>query len=598
MGTNRAQEKKYFMADAAVTEPSPPEKGLEAPYPGSKKMPRWDTGELIDAPRFTWRKWFTMLGPGLIAGGAAIGGGEWLLGPEVTARYGGSLLWLASLSILGQLIYNIEISRYTLYSGEPIFTGKLRILPGPGFWLVVYLVLDFGSVFPYLAASAATPLFMTLWGRLPDPAQFPGDATWMTALAWGVFFLALVPLIFGGKIYNTLKAIMSFKIVVVLGFLLFLGLFYSHRSTWTDIFSGFFKFGNVPIRRGEDFNGNGMLDPGEDWDGDGHLDVVEPRFDSNHDGEITRQDAFIDRDGDGICDGDNVDNVFVSLVQGRGLPPIDWSVIALLAAMAAIAGQGGLTNTPISNYTRDSGWGMGWHVGAIPSLVGGHSIKLSHAGCVFHVTRESLVRWKRWYRHVARDQLVVWFPACFLGLALPSMLSVEFLRRGTEVNDWAVAGMTATGVESRVAAISGTGLGRFCWFMTLFCGFLVLAPSMASTADGLIRRWVDVFWTASSRLRKLDPKEIKKVYFTVLFAWSAFALVMLTVGKPKQLLIFATIFYNFALGFSCFHSLFVNRLLLPRALRPRWFACTAMLAAGMFFTVLGLVSTLEKLGYL
>ena len=50
---------------------------------------------------------------------------------------------------------------------------------------------------------------------------------------------------------------------------------------------------------------------------------------------------------------------------------------------------------------------------------------------VFEVTSESLPRWRRWYRHVLRDQLVVWMPACFLGLALPSMLSVQFLPRGT-----------------------------------------------------------------------------------------------------------------------------------------------------------------------
>ena len=103
----------------------------EAPQPGSWRMPRWDTGELIDAPTFTWRNWFLLLGPALLSGGSAIGGGEWLMGPAVTARYGGALLWLATLSILGQVVYNIEISRYTLYTGEPIFTGKFRTLPGP-----------------------------------------------------------------------------------------------------------------------------------------------------------------------------------------------------------------------------------------------------------------------------------------------------------------------------------------------------------------------------------------------------------------------------------------------------------------------------------
>src|SRR6185436_18904122 len=97
-----------------------------------------------------------MLGPGLLMGGSAIGGGEWLVGPKLTALYGGSLLWLATISILGQMIYNIEISRYALYSGEPIFTAKCRTLPHPMFWVVVYLFLDFGTFFPYLAANAAT----------------------------------------------------------------------------------------------------------------------------------------------------------------------------------------------------------------------------------------------------------------------------------------------------------------------------------------------------------------------------------------------------------------------------------------------------------
>lgn len=37
-------------------------------------------------------------------------------------------------------------------------------------------------------------------------------------------------------------------------------------------------------------------------------------------------------------------------------------MIGMLASMAAIAGNGGLTNIPISSFTRDQGWGMGRHV--------------------------------------------------------------------------------------------------------------------------------------------------------------------------------------------------------------------------------------------
>ena len=64
-----------------------------------------------------------------------------------------------------------------------------------------------------------------------------------------VFLLALLPLIFGGKVYNSLKAIMSFKIVVVFGFLLVVAALFSTTDTWIEIITGFFKFGSVPVAR-------------------------------------------------------------------------------------------------------------------------------------------------------------------------------------------------------------------------------------------------------------------------------------------------------------------------------------------------------------
>jgi hypothetical protein len=637
------------------------EKKFEAPHPGSQDMPQWNTGELIEAPKFTWRKWRMLLGPGLLMGGAAIGGGEWLIGPLVTAKYGGAMLWLATLSILGQVVYNIEISRYTLYSGEPIFTGKFRTPPGPRFWIVAYLIFDFGSVFPYLAASAATPLYTAVTGELPNPDLYPEQETHLRWIAYGIFLGSMIPLIFGGKIFNALKWIMSFKIVVVLGFLTIVALFYSTMDTWAEIGSGFFKFGNVPIKSVEDRNGNGKLDPGEDWDGDGKLDVIEPSllpvFDTNGDGKKDAPDSnadgkpdpvvevkigkdnkgndriyywpdfdgdkipdktvfadvdgdgepdgeyeikpgkngvlprFIDIDNDKIQDGDNIQNIIMSVINGEEMPTINWSLIAFLSALVAISGSGGLSNTPVSNYTRDQGWGMGHHVGAIPSVVGGQNLSLSHVGTVFEPTEEAMPRWKGWFNHVRRDQLAVWMPACFLGLALPSMLSVQFLARGTETTDkWGASVMTAGALKDAV----GGGLGQFFWFMVLFCGFLVLAPSMAVSADGVIRRWVDAFWTASAKLRKLDPKAIRYVYFSVLIIYVIFGMTMLSLEAPQTLIIIATTIFNFALGFSCWHVLWVNNYLLPKPLRPGWFIKIALFSTGAFFLSVGTLSTLQR----
>src|SRR5688572_9526813 len=82
---NRPTNKRKARQLVAETKEAQGKGEFKAPHPGSSEMPRWDTGELIDAPRFTWKNWFAMLGPGLVLGGASIGGGEWLLGARVSS---------------------------------------------------------------------------------------------------------------------------------------------------------------------------------------------------------------------------------------------------------------------------------------------------------------------------------------------------------------------------------------------------------------------------------------------------------------------------------------------------------------------------------
>ncbi len=599
--------------------PSSSAGSFEAPYPGSHQMPKWDTGELIDAPVFTKKNLLAMIGPGLVMGASAIGGGEWLAGPAVTAKYGAALLWVATVSILVQVLYNIEISRYTLYTGEPIFTGKFRIPPHPMFWLIFYLLLDWGAIFPYLVVNAAVTLEkMFILNFEPETTH------WLLhkSVSTGIFFLCVFPLLIGGKIFNSLKVIMSAKLVIVIGFLLFVSAVYSRPSHWMEIASGLFKVGTVPITQGEDRNGNGVLDPGEDFDGDGHLDVVEwlPKtVDTDGDGKPDdwEKDAsgkpikYVDLDGDGKPDGANIDNFVISFLTEGRWPKVDWGLIGFIAGLAAIAGNGGLTNAPISNFTRDQGWGMGHHVGAIPSIVGGHGIELSHVGCVFQVTEESLPRWKRWYKHVARDQICVWMMACLIGVSLPSILSIGFLPRGTEAPD-DVAAMTSVGVAKTVLSPNpGTlaALPSFAWLTgpgwseslrigTLFCGFLVLMTSMISTVDGFVRRWVDVCWTAVPKLRELDTKFIKYVYFFVLLAYTicCLSIIWLAGSKPSKVFQLATTGYNFAFAFSCWHTIVINVKLLPRELRPSMTIRVLMVLGGVYFSFLGVMGVLKFAG--
>jgi hypothetical protein len=187
-----------------------------------------------------------------------------------------------------------------------------------------------------------------------------------------------------------------------------------------------------------------------------------------------------------------------------------------------------------------------------------------------------------------RDQLIVWLPACFVGAALPSMLSMQFLPRGTEVNDrWIAASMTANGLRDT----AGPQWGQVFWLATLFCGFLVLAPAAVTTIDGALRRWVDLFWTAIPFVRRWDPHRIRWLYFAAVCAYACFGLISLTLLDPQGLLEWSTNIYNYALGFSCFHVLAVNLILLPRDLRPNWFIRCGLVVGGVYFTALAIIAT-------
>ena len=436
--------------------------------------------------------------------GANIGGGEWLFGPLVTAQYGGTVMWIAQLAILFQVFYNLAVMRYALYCGESIFVGFFRTAPGPRFWTAFYLLSDVGSVFPYLSANAAVPLAAVILGRLPSAA----DDALVRPLSYVIYLAAFVPLIFGGKIYNALEKLMVAKLTLVLGYLLFISLFFVSWDSWREIGLGLFRFGQLPEG---DFN----------W--------------------------------------------------------------ATLAAFAAVAGAGGLTNSAFASYARDKGWGMGAQTGALPSAIGGRTIRLSHTGKVFELSPDNLLRWKGWLRHILRDQLLLWGPGCVLGMALPAMISYQFIHGIQNVEGHAVAAMTAQGIAAQH--------GRIFWFLTLLCGFLIMAPTQASQLDNFARRWTDIIWIGSPRLKGVEGHKVKYVYYGILVVYALWGLVALRLTpNPLMLAVANGVLSNFALAFTALHTLYVDLALLPKPLRPGWLTRLGLVACSVFYTGISVIA--------
>jgi hypothetical protein len=620
----------------------------------------------------------------VLLAGASIGTGEWLFGPAVSAQYGGTLLWLATLSILGQLFVNLEVMRYTLYSGEPIMTGFFRMAPGPMVWTVVYVLLDFSALWPYNASNAAVPLAAAWLGHLPGTGTVPflgwtlTEGEFVTALGYMIFLLAFLPLIFGGTVYRMLEKVFTFKLVVTLVYLVFFGLFWVSAANAWEVLTGFVRFGQVPIRAdtvivGRHFtllerqgqasysimgtieNGAALVtefniqDSGRAGssgskaykigqerarDHAAHeqqllqraMGLIKPgRFfveDTKNqrtmrlEGSVTDQQTWqVDRieieDSGGVREYGRLENIpdtalaerAQALVENQGiermgliryfrtreregLPNLKWGTIA---AFVAIAGAGGLTNMSFSNYARDKGWGMGAHVGAIPSAVGGRKIYLSHVGRVFRPTEATQSRWRGWFRHILRDQLAVWMFCSFIGMALPCMLSLQFIRNAP-VEGTRVAAMTADGMAEQLPEYR-----TLLWSATLLVGFLVLAPGQIMAADQIARRWTDIIWTTNRRVQSLGGNNVKYVYYGILLGYAVWgSIVILAKFSPLFIATMGAAWQGFALGVAALHTLYVNRTLLPREIRPNWFMQLGLLFCSAVFLGMSALAVLTR----
>lgn len=624
----------------------------------------WTVGELPPAPPGGWRRWRSVIGPGVLLAGASIGSGEWLTGPGITAQYGATLLWLATLSIVGQVFVNIEMIRYTLYCGEPIVVGFFRSWPGPRLWTAVYALLDVAAIWPFNVASAGVALAAIVLGHLPGDAtvHFLGltmsEGNLVKWLSFSLFLLAFVPLIFGGTIYKMLVRIFTIKLVIVLVYLtLFVVLTVSARNAW-DIFTGFFRFGQVPLRSDtviadrhftileRDGEANYVLQGTMHDDG---IEVTafretiagEPRtfasaaqvpadLKSKRDSLVAKAKSQVKPGRFLVQDTRNAVTLTIQgtiatngswqateiVVEGGGdrqtyqklaevpepyatlsrelvrhqgmeevnavsywrehgrLPSLNW---ALLATLAAIAGAGGLTNTLFSSFARDRGWGMGARVGAIPSLVGGRTITLSHVGEAFRPSEESRPRWRRWMRYIVEDQLVIWMVCNFIGMALPCMLSLEFIR-SAPVSGNRVAAMTAEGMAHRYPEWS-----QFLWLLTLGIAFLILFPGQILSGDMIARRWTDIIWSCNAQAQRLQGNQVKYVYYGILLLYAVWGTIALWTFDPLIILTTAGVLMNLAMAVSALHTLYVNRTLLPRELQPSWLMQAGTLFCAIFF---------------
>src|SRR5688500_9092708 len=199
----------------------------------------WRIDQLPEAPKPRGLGWCSAIGPGVIALGVSIGSGEFLLGPAAFVKYGLSLLWFVGIAALLQTLLNIEVMRYTLATGEPVFTGFMRTRPHSTFWAWFYSILFFLQMgWPGWAGAAAGAVFF-LWAQ-----RLPGAADTGTVYLIGVaMFLACgAVLMIGRRIERTLEYLNWIMVSVIIGGLGILAIMFVPAFSWAGALAGFAAF--------------------------------------------------------------------------------------------------------------------------------------------------------------------------------------------------------------------------------------------------------------------------------------------------------------------------------------------------------------------
>jgi hypothetical protein len=211
-----------------------------ASVPEPRGLAGWKNADLPEPPMPRGLGWIGVCGPGVIVLGVSIGSGEFLLGPATFVRHGLSLLWVTLVAVFFQTVFNTELMRYTVATGEPVVTGFMRTRPGRTFWAWFYALLYFLQIgWPAWAATAAGAIFFLFMGKL---AEDPADGGTIYFIGIATFVACQMVLLLGRRIARTLEILNWLLVAVILGGFLVLSFIYVPPRTWFAALAGFAGF--------------------------------------------------------------------------------------------------------------------------------------------------------------------------------------------------------------------------------------------------------------------------------------------------------------------------------------------------------------------
>lgn len=178
-----------------------------------------------------WR----MAGPGAILVGLSIGAGEIIIWPRIVAEYGASMVWAAGVGIFLQLWINFEVGRWTVATGETVYTGYSRVWRG---FAPIFILL---TIFSWIAPGWGRASGLALKALLVGPQGWGSDTFWTV-----VTFAGVALILFGPKlIYQSVERTVELLVVIVTIGLIVVAFAVGSAETWKSLGRGVVNIGYI-----------------------------------------------------------------------------------------------------------------------------------------------------------------------------------------------------------------------------------------------------------------------------------------------------------------------------------------------------------------
>ncbi len=473
-------------------------------------------GDLPDMGTSCWR----LAGPGAIMVGMAVGSGELILWPWITARFGAVMAWAPMLAVFLQIWINLEIGRWAIATGETALAGLARASVKISY-VFMGLLLALTMLPGWQRAVSATVRFL-IFGSDETPGLFARP--WEEGSVWGSDWLWYLPVtaavwivLLGPKrIYDGLEKIVTLLVLVIVVGLIVVVLKIGTMQKAKDLAGGIVSLPpTIQLNvAGEDVNENGELDPGEDTNDNKKLD--------------------------------------------RG----DFPFYRFFGALV-FAGVGGFGNLYYAYYLRDKGIGMGKRFPMLAVDIRGKQERANETGYRFNDTPENQKRFREWFNFVKFDTWVIFGLTSVVTLFLFMFAALVALYPQEQ-------GFAQNNVIFDLSGILGKAMGTFGTYLFLVIAIAALFSTVLANVDGGIRMWIDLIHKGFPSTQKWSAGSMYVPLMLTLWTIGFTSFVILEISGVSILGFF---FINAAIN-GCAMAIYVPAILylnlkyLPKSARP------------------------------